>query len=222
MLKLTGKSYSKNDLFTNREQIDEKKMRLKSKISTQRELMVDDFKTKTNSNQIIKVRDENSSVVTRSRYSITNTACTRNLFTPSEDNCLSQHLANYSNQSSGRVISSSDLANLRPSSSKRLNLQEFSEVQEEGSKEENASPIENRVGSVPNQKQIMIEENPEKPRSSIIELEGYVRTLLKEQEHLKSRLKEQERKICDLVKPDDSQGQRTKVCFDNNCLDKIY
>ena len=48
-----------------------------------------------------------SPAVASSRYSNTNTACTRDLFTPSEENCLSQHLANYSSKKP-RVISESD------------------------------------------------------------------------------------------------------------------
>jgi hypothetical protein len=69
-----------------------------------------DEKQKSNSNNTSAIQDK-SPVVASSRYSNTNTACTRNLFTPSEDNCLSQHLASHSNKKP-RVVGNSDCVNI--------------------------------------------------------------------------------------------------------------
>lgn len=53
-----------------------------------------------------------------SKYSNSNTACTRDLFIPSEENCLNQHLANYSSKKP-RIISESDLIHLKRRESQR-------------------------------------------------------------------------------------------------------
>lgn len=75
--------------------------------------MVENFVNKMSSNNSSKIGTNYSPAVTSSRYSNTNTAYTRNLFTPSEDNCLSQHLAGYSNVNPKRIVCNSDLVNLK-------------------------------------------------------------------------------------------------------------
>lgn len=60
-----------------------------------------------NKKKISSEEDERLPAVVSSRYSNSNTACTRDLFTPSEENCLSQHLCNYANQKA-RVVVESD------------------------------------------------------------------------------------------------------------------
>jgi hypothetical protein len=61
-----------------------------------------------NSHNTSVSNNDHSPAITSSRFSNTNTACTRNLFTPSEDNCLSQHLMGYSGKNSSRVVANSD------------------------------------------------------------------------------------------------------------------
>lgn len=62
-----------------------------------------DFKNQKVSSE----EEERLPAVVSSRYSNSNTACTRDLFTPSEENCLSQHLSNYVSQKA-RVVVESD------------------------------------------------------------------------------------------------------------------
>ena len=96
-----------------REQIEEKnKRKLKSNMTDQRgrQKFPAEEKQKSNSNNTSAVQDK-SPIVTSSRYSNSNTACTRNLFTPSEDNCLSQHLASHQNKKI-RVVGNSDCVNI--------------------------------------------------------------------------------------------------------------
>ena len=93
------------------EQIDEKnlrKLKTNAETSREKEKMTNKFglvRGKANNNS---VKTDRNPAVSSSRYSNTNTACTRDLFTPSEDNCLSQHLANYSTKKPERVVSNSD------------------------------------------------------------------------------------------------------------------
>lgn len=46
----------------------------------------EDLIMKSNSNNTSCIKTDQSPAITSSRYSNSNTACTRNLFTPSEDN----------------------------------------------------------------------------------------------------------------------------------------
>lgn len=93
-----------------KEQIEEKnKRKLKSNIMNKRgktTLNTPENKQNINSINACNAMNDSSPVVASSRYSNTNTAATRNLFTPSEDNCLSQHLANYIKKD--RAIMNSD------------------------------------------------------------------------------------------------------------------
>jgi len=161
---------------------------------------------KSNSNNNSKLHHDQSPAVTSSRYSNTNTACTRNLFTPSEDNCLSQHLANYSNKKPERVVSTSDLTNL---DLEQINCDKnnfCNTVMEERSREE--ANTEESLFSLKspdniNKKNIkhIVVENQEKKNPSILQLEDMVDILIKEQQNLKNKIIDQEKILSTISKP---------------------
>ena len=147
-------------------------------------------KSKLKENKI-EYQDQ-SPAITSSRHSNSNTAWTRDLFTPSEDNWLSQHLNGYSS----RKMSNSNLSSIQSNrdltpvdNSNNLYFNTFQE-----------NKLKNEIDSI--DKQLMIQSVNENPfglpklneeniysqdpnESSIILLEDAVESLLKEQQKLK-------------------------------------
>lgn len=211
-----------------KEQIEEKnKRKLKSNIMNKRgktTLNTPENKQNINSINACNAMNDSSPVVASSRYSNTNTAATRNLFTPSEDNCLSQHLANYIKKD--RAIMNSDWANLI-SSDKRTSQQVTptlcNTVIEERSRDEINDDESLVVANSPkkqtnlSQKDHIMVQNQEDVDTSIVMLEGYVGTLLKEQEILKSKLMEQEKRLWNLQNHD-QDNEDEKPSFKINPL----
>lgn len=113
---------------------------------------------------------------------------------------MSQHLANYSNKKSARVISNSDLAEFKANAVKKIPQNLCNTVLEEKSREEQNT--EESIFSLKspdiaqqkdnNQNYIMVQ-NQEKVDTSILMLEGVVDSLLKEQQQLKNKLNDQEK-----------------------------
>jgi hypothetical protein len=180
---------------------------LQTKNEDKREQLVEGLIMKSNSNNSSKIGTNYSPAVTSSRYSNTNTAYTRNLFTPSEDNCLSQHLAGYSNANPKRVVCNSDLVHLKTERERMKEKIVWNIVEEEGSKEEANTDDsmtclkqhgKKRKTVQENDNFIMID-NQEKNNSSMIQLEGVIDSLLKEQVNLKNKIMDQEKRITKMV-----------------------
>lgn len=104
------------------EQINDKKAR-KLKVKTSSLKRMEKASAASTAEQKFKmtpVEEKSLPAVVSSRYSNSNTACTRDLFTPSEGNCLSHHLSNYTTPKP-RMVVESDCVNLkRRNSSKHL------------------------------------------------------------------------------------------------------
>ncbi|CAI2374539.1 unnamed protein product [Moneuplotes crassus] len=144
--------------------------------------------------KISSEEDERLPAVVSSRYSNSNTACTRDLFTPSEENCLSQHLSNYANQKA-RVVVESDCIDLR----KRSNSENLCDtVREERSREEGNTEESCVTFKSPNPKNnednIKVFDGDEVDYS-LLHLEDVVGSLLKEQQNLKQKINEQEMRL---------------------------
>ena len=178
-----------------RDQIEEKNKR---KLSTNKEefresIVLKNEKTISNTNSHnTSVHNDKSAGFASSRHSNSNTAWTRNLFTPSEDNCLSQHLVWYSSIKQNKANQENEqLDPIQDKNHKILN-QLWNTVMEERSREEvnteesifSLKSPEHTQKNISNKDYITIW-NQEAKESSIILLEGAVEALLKEQESLK-------------------------------------
>lgn len=209
-----------------KEQIEEKNNRkLKTNVTIKRGKTIINTPEEIqniNSKNTCHAMNDSSPVVASSRYSNTNTAATRNLFTPSEDNCLSQHLANYTTaKKKERAIMNSDCANLIGSDKRSSQLMTptlWNTVIEERSRDEiNDDESLVAANSSEKQKNLIMVQNQEDADSSIVMLEGYVGTLLKEQEILKNKLMEQEKRLWNL-KNYDQDDENVKPSFKINPL----
>lgn len=212
-----------------KEQIEEKKRRIQTQ---KKEKYRDNLKTNmlahetgsnSNSNNNSKAQTEQSPGFASSRYSNSNTACTRNLFTPSEDNCLSQHLANYNTHTKERVIQSSDTNQIPPRDIETKNSNGCSTVLEENPRDDTKTedsifslkPVDN--DPKPQQRPIMVEDqdSQNEPPGN---LEDMIDVLIKEQQQLKDRMKDQENILNQISNHDKDKIQNPKVPF----LMKIY
>lgn len=146
-----------------------------------------------NQNNIVNHNDKLEP--TSSRYSNSNTAWTRNLFTPSEDNWLSQHLICYSSIKQSKVQGENDqiiTGNDSIKKIKKIKNQTWNTVMEERSREEanteesifSLKSPQHISDKISNKDYITIS-NQEVKESSILLLEGAVEALLKEQQSLK-------------------------------------
>ena len=212
-----------------KQQIEEKQRRIQSQTEMKArhgmkvKVAESDMAKHSNSNNTNIVHNDYSPAVTSSRYSNSNTACTRNLFTPSEDNCLSQHLVSYSNQREERKVTTSDLNMLKtePSSSIKApptptlasaeSQKDCNIVQEEGSKEDvrtNESIVSlkspAKIPAPVKAKKIMLENQENGTHQSIHQLEDMIDVLIKEQQNLKSKLNTQEKVISEFKTDQDS------------------
>lgn len=167
-----------------------------------------------NSNNTSGLNQDHSPAVTSSRYSNSNTACTRNLFTPSEDNCLSQHLTNYSSkQKSGKPTAENEgVFSSQIGVFQNMNAV-CNTVLEEKSKEDTnteESMFTMRSPEKSPQKLMLIDNQAERD-SSILLLEDAVDTLIREQQSLKKKLSDQEKLISNLSNQNSDKNTEIQV-----------
>lgn len=169
-----------------------------------------------------EVQDQSPAVIS-SRYSNSNTAWTRNLFTPSEDNCLSQHLNDYSLRKQSTSNFDYQMTEKSTNVKENANSQYFSSVNEEKSREDNSddeSPFSFQTTKTrPFISKRMSDSNlltQNTNESSIVLLEGAIESLLKEQQQLKSKLFSQEKVISTLVREKSQDDPKTKIVSETN------
>ena len=120
---------------------------------------------------------------------------------------MSQHLAGYLNANPKRVVCNSDLVNLKTERKKMKEKNICNTVEEEGSKEEANTDDSltclkqhrRKRNTLQQNEEFIMVQNQEKTGSSMVQLEGVIDGLLKEQANLKNKIMDQERKISKMI-----------------------